>query len=178
MTPQMLTPLIMLPLVAFFVWRRIRSTFGRQPIRRKRMTARIVVFAVIGGLMAMSGLHDARLLEGLLGGLLGGALLGLVGLRLTRFERGADGADAYIPNPWIGGLLTALLLGRLAWRLLVVLPQMESAGHVASNAPPFGNSPLTLAMFGLLIGYYLAYFIGLLIHHRRFERAQADIAAG
>jgi len=175
MAPNLLLPAVLAPLTAFVVWRRLRSYFGRQPVRRKRMVTRIVIFAALGGLIALGGMHDLRLLEGLLGGLLGGALLGLLGLQLTRFERGADGADVYIPNPWIGGALSVLLVGRLAWRFLVVLPQMDAAaGH---SAPPFGNSPLTLLVLGLMIGYYISYYAGLLIHHRRFERAQAGSSA-
>ena len=171
MAPNLLLPAVMAPLIGWLMWRRLRSYFGRQPVRRKRMLTRIVAFAAIGGLVGLGGLHNTRLLEGLLGGVAGGALLGLLGLQLTRFERGADGADVYIPNPWIGGALSALLLGRLAWRFLVVLPQMDAGA--AHSAPPFGNSPLTLLVLGLMIGYYISYYAGLLIHHRRFERAQA-----
>jgi hypothetical protein len=170
MTPNMIYAL-MIPLMAFAVWRRVRGSFGRQPIRRKRMIARIVTFSVIGGLLALSGLHNLRLLEGLLGGALAGAALGTVGLRLTRFERDAAGQDLYIPNAWIGGLLTVLLIGRLAWRFLVAMPQLQDPA-MAHSAPAMGNSPLTLAIFGLMIGYYICYFAGLLVHHRRFERAQ------
>ena len=77
---------------------------------------------------------------------------------------------------WIGGLLTVLLLARLGWRLLVAMPQLQDSA-MASSAPAIGNSPLTLAMFGLLIGYYITYFAGLLVHHRRFERSQAASSA-
>ena len=170
MTPNMIYAL-MIPLMAFAVWRRVRSSFGRQPIRRGRMIARIAIFSVLAGLLALGGLHHARLLEGLAGGALAGAVLGTVGLRLTRFERDAAGNDLYIPNAWIGALITALLIGRLAWRFLVVMPQMQDP-TVAHSAPAMGNSPLTLAIFGLMIGYYVCYFAGLLIHHRRFEQAQ------
>ncbi|HEY2622788.1 MAG TPA: DUF1453 domain-containing protein [Dyella sp.] len=175
MAPSVI-PFLMLPLMAFAVWRRVRGTFGRQPIRRQRMLARIAIFALLGGGLALSGLHNLRLLEGLLGGALSGALLGLAGLRLTRFERDASGADAYIPNPWIGGLLSVLLLARLGWRFMVMMPQLQDSA-VAQSAPAFGNSPLTLAVFGLLIGYYITYFAGLLVHHRRFERTQAPSAS-
>jgi hypothetical protein len=171
-------PFIMVPLMAFAVWRRVRGSFGRQPIRRQRMSVRIGIFAVLGVALAVAGWHNLRLLEGLLGGALGGALLGLVGLRLTRFERDANGADAYLPNPWIGGLLTVLLVARLGWRYLVLMPQLQDPA-MANSAPAFGNSPLTLAVFGLLVGYYITYFAGLLVHHRRFERAQAaEVPAG
>ena len=79
--------------------------------------------------------------------------------------------------PWIGALLTALLVGRLAWRFLVAMPQLASEPGVHAG-PAIGSSPLTMAMFGLLVGYYMAYFSGLLVHHRRFERAQAALAGG
>lgn len=166
--------LIMLPLLAWMVWRRVSRQFGRQPIRRKRMIFRVVVFAIIGGLLALGGFHRLALAEGLAGGMLLGAALGLLGLRLTRFEVDPVKGDCYVPNPWIGALLTVLLLGRLGWRLLVAWPQMQQASAEAAYAgQPMGYaaSPLTMLVIGLLVGYYLAYFSGLLIHHRRFQRA-------
>ena len=176
MAPSVI-PFIMLPLMAFAVWRRVRGTFGRQPIRRQRMAVRIAIFALLGLALALGGLHNPRLLESLLAGALGGALLGLVGLRLTRFERDATGADAYLPNPWIGGLLTVLLVARLGWRYMVLMPQLQDSAIATAAPPAFGNSPLTMAVFGLLIGYYITYFAGLLVHHRRFERTQAPTAS-
>jgi MFS family permease len=163
--------LIMLPLLAWIVWRRVGRSFGRQPIRRKQMIARIVVFAIIGCLLALAGLHDIRLAEGLLGGVLIGGAIGLLGLRLTRFEVDPVRGDCYVPNPWIGALLTVLLLGRLAYRFMVMWQSSAAATADAGfQAQPY--SPLTMLLIGLLVGYYIVYFIGLLIHHRRFQRAQ------
>lgn len=169
-------PLIMVPLMAYAVWRRVRGNFGPQPIRRKRMVARIVIFSLAAGLMALSGLYNLKLLEGLLGGLAGGAALGLLGLRLTRFGQDPKGADVCIPNPWLGAALTALLVGRLAWRFLVVMPQMQDAATAYAGSP-LGNSPLTVLVFGLMIGYYITYYAGLLVHHRRFQREHLPVAA-
>lgn len=170
MAPQVLVPLMLSPLMALMIWRRVRSHFGRQPIRRKRMTVRIAILTMVGALLTLGAWRSMPLLEGLLGGVLGGAGLGLLGLQLTRFERDADGADRYIPNPWVGGALTVLLVGRLAWRFLVLMPQAT-----VSAAPSIGNSPLTLLVLGLMVGYYISYYAGLLVHHRRFERAQAVV---
>ena len=175
--------LIMLPLLAWMVWKRVSRQFGRQPIRRKRMIARIVLFAIIGSLLALTGLQQLALAEGLLAGVLIGAAVGLVGLRLTRFEVDPIKGDCYVPNPWIGALLTALLLGRLAWRMLEMWQLSQAlpaaSGNVAAM-PPMGQTmtPLTLVVIGLLVGYYIAYFTGLLIHHRRFQRThpQATVA--
>ena len=168
--------LIMLPLLAWIIWRRISRSFGRQPIQRKRMIFRVVVFSIIGAALALSGFHKLELAEGLFGGMVIGGAIGLVGLRLTRFEIDPVRGDCYIPNVWIGALLSVLLLGRLAWRLMVIWPQFQH-GSMAAQAVGNGgqsigyaSSPLTMLVIGLLVGYYVAYYSGVLIHHRRFQR--------
>ncbi len=181
MPAHLINYLVMLPILGWLVWRRVSRQFGRQPIRRKRMVLRIALFAFIGCMFALSGLHKIALAEGLLGGVLIGAALGLLGLRLTRFETDPVKGDCYVPNPWIGALLTALLLGRLAWRFLTVWPQLQHASAAAQTdvypMQPMGHvSPLTMLVIGLLVGYYIAYFSGLLIHHRRFQQTQGSLA--
>src|SRR6185312_11030681 len=130
MSPHLMSYAIIVPLMALMVWRRISRQFGRQPIRRKRMTARIVIFAAIGGLLMLGGLHDIRLAEGVLGGAAIGAALGFVGLRLTRFETDPVKGDCYL------------------------------------------SSPLTMLVIGLLVGYYIVYYAGLLVHHRRYQQSR------
>jgi hypothetical protein len=172
--------LIMLPLLALIVWRRVSRQFGRQPIRRKRMIFRIVAFSFIGCLFALSGFHRLALAEGLVGGALIGGAIGLIGLRLTRFEDDPVKGDCYVPNPWIGVLLTVLLLGRLAWRFLVAWPQLQHAsaqpGVYPMQSMGYTSSPLTMLVIGLLVGYYIVYFSGLLIHHRRFRQSHPGVA--
>ena len=184
MPAHLMNYVVIVPLIALMIWRRIGRNFGRQPIRRKRMIARIVIFALIGGLLMLGGLRDVRLAEGVLGGAIAGAALGLLGLRLTRFETDPVKGDCYLPNPWIGAVLTALLLGRLAWRFLVLWPQMQHAEALAAGAPPGGavpmgyqSSPLTMLVIGLLVGYYIAYYAGLLVHHRRYQQSRLASAA-
>lgn len=174
--------LVMLPILAWIVWRRVSRQFGRQPIRRKRMIFRIAVFAFLGCMLALSGFHKLALAEGLLGGVLAGGALGLLGLRLTRFEVDPVKGDCYVPNPWIGALLTVLLLGRLAWRFLVLWPQMQHApaavqpGVYPMQPMGYASSPLTMLVIGLLVGYYIVYFSGLLIHHSRFRQSHPGVA--
>lgn len=183
MSSHLMSYAIIVPLMALMVWRRISRQFGRQPIRRKRMIARIVIFAVIGGLLMLGGLRDIRLAEGVLGGAAIGAALGFAGLRLTRFETDPVKGDCYLPNPWIGAVLTALLLGRLVWRFMVLAPQMQHAGTLAAGAPGTGmqmgyqSSPLTMLVIGLLVGYYIVYYAGLLVHHRRYQQSRLAAAA-
>lgn len=79
----------------------------------------------------------------------------------------------------VGAVLTALLLGRLAWRFLVLWPQMQHAEALAASAPPgtsmqmgYQSSPLTMLVIGLLVGYYIVYYAGLLVHHRRYQQSR------
>lgn len=168
--------LIMLPLLAWIVWRRVSRQFGRQPIQRKRMIARIAIFAIVGALLSLAGFRSIQLLEGLAAGALIGALIGMVGLRLTRFEVDPVKGDCYVPNSWIGALLTALLLGRLIWRLMQ-MQQLSAAAQATGYPANYAYSPLTMLVVGLLVGYYIVYFSGLLIHHRRFRQSHPGTTA-
>jgi hypothetical protein len=164
MTPSVIAPLVIAPLIVWRLYARTRRNFGRQPIQPKRMWARVAIFSVVTLLVATQGLIDPRLAVGLTAGLVGGVVLGIVALMLTCFE--IDGRnDCYFPNPWIGMALTALFLGRLLYRLMVLYPEMT---HAASGGyAAYQRSPLTMLILGLLLGYYIAYYAGLLIHHRQ-----------
>lgn len=169
--PNLIAPAIAAPLIVWRLYARTRRNFGRQPIQPKRMWTRVAIFSVLSALVACQGFLDPRLAAGLGLGLVGGALLGVVALKFTRFE--IDGTnDGYFPNPWIGLALTALFLGRLIYRLMVVWPEMAHAGAGGSPAG-MPQSPLTLAILGMLFGYYIAYYAGLLIHHRRVLASQS-----
>ncbi len=144
--------------VAWGLYRRIRRTIGRQRLRRGRLWFSLVVFSLVSLLLALTSLFHPTLLEGLAGGLLLGGVLGWFGLRLTRFETTPEG-HFYTPNAHIGIALSLLLIGRLAYRFWVLDDLATAANH-----PPPMQSPLTLFIFGLLAGYYIIYYLGLLSH--------------
>ena len=85
--------------------------------------------------------------------------MGLLGLRLTKFETTNEG-HFYTPNIYIGVTLSALFIGRMAYRF-ITNPGMMSG---QSQSTPF-QSPLTLVILGLTVGYYLVYRIGVLVHN-------------
>jgi hypothetical protein len=65
----------------------------------------------------------------------------------------------YTPNAHLGIALSLLLAARVIYRML----QIYSSDPGAQLATPdFARSPLTLAVFGLLAGYYVAYAVGLI----------------
>ena len=150
-------------LVLFVLYRRFRRLFGRQPLQPSRLKGRVVVLAIVAGLFAFRAVHSPNIVAAILGGFAIGAALAYVGLRLTRFEVMPAGIF-YTPSGYIGGVLAVLLVSRLAYRFAVLYPSMQAAQ--AESGDPFAayqSSPLTIALFGVVIGYYLAYCVGLIL---------------
>ncbi|MGA2028658.1 MAG: DUF1453 domain-containing protein [Verrucomicrobiota bacterium] len=155
--------LIPILLVGFFGWsiyRRVRRNIGRQNLHPRRAIKSIVILFLVSLLIIGTSLQNQRLLLGFGGGLLLGALLGFVGLNLTRFET-TDEGRFYTPNTHIGVALSLLLAGRLAYRFMM-FPDISTK----SNHPPPIQSPLTFLIIGLAVGYYIVYQTGLFIHAR------------
>jgi cytochrome b561 len=162
LSPNALSTAAGIALVALLYYRRFRRSFGRQPVQPARMISRVVILCVIGALLLIGATLNPMMLAADVGGLIVGLALGWWGLKLTRFERHADGVH-YIPHSWFGIVIAVLLLARLAYRFTVLWPAMQAA-HAAPGAQPmpYPNSPLTLGLFGLLVGYYVSYYLGVL----------------
>jgi hypothetical protein len=156
-------PTLLLIIVGWRMVIRFRRNVGRQPLNPKRMIFRICIYALITSLLAAAAMvPELRLpvLAGLAGGLVGGAALGFYGLHLTRCETTTEGRF-YTPNPYMGVGLSVLLLGRLIYRCVEISNATQSGA-----VPHFEQSPLTLFFYGLLAGYYMTYFAGVLQRHR------------
>lgn len=162
MDQKLIFPILMGALVLFAIYRRVRRNIGRQPVSVKRMQFRVGILCVIGALFALGATRDMSLVGALLAGVAAGAALGWLGLQHTKFEATAQG-NFYTPHTYIGIFVSVLLLARIAYRFLAVYPSMHAAAQADQN--PFAayqKSPLTLAIFGVVIGYYIFYYIGVL----------------
>jgi NhaP-type Na+/H+ or K+/H+ antiporter len=145
-------------LIAWGIYRRVRRNIGRQPLRPRRLIVSLVVFSLVSVLLFSLSLPFPKMLLGIGGGILLGALLGFVGLRLTKFETTEQG-HFYTPNTHIGVALSLLFVGRMLYRIWLVGGPSPAPGQ-----PQLFQSPLTLFIFGLIAGYYLVYYIGLFVH--------------
>ena len=162
MDSNLVFPVLMGAFVLLMIGRRVMRNIGRQPLRPVAMHFRIGLLAVIGVMFALRGLRAPELLGALVAGVVAGAALGWYGLRLTKFERTEQGFF-YTPHTWIGVAVSVLLIARLAYRFFIVMPQMQAAAQADQDAfAAFQRSPLTLGIFGLLIGYYICYYAGVL----------------
>jgi len=160
--PTNFVPPVIGSLIAWQVYRRIRRHIGRQPLRPRRMIARIILFVLPSLLIAVISAFRPSLLIGFGGGLLLGVPLALFGLRLTRFENTPEG-QFYTPNTYIGVALSLLLVARLAYRISL----FYAATHALETMQPaFMQSSLTLLLFGILAGYNITYCSGVYLRSR------------
>jgi hypothetical protein len=158
MDQRQISLILMIAVIGFAIFRRVRRTIGRQPYQPRRMQARIVVLGIVGAIALVFSLRNIEVGGAMVAGLVGGAALGVFGLRHTKFETTPKG-QFYTPHTYIGLFVTLLFLGRLAYRFLIVMPSMQAAAHMDENPyAAFQKSPLTMAIFGIVIGYYIAYY--------------------
>lgn len=156
--PATIALLIAVPLVLWRVYSRVRRMVGRQKLSRVRPWITVVVFPLIVAMLALATLSHPERLAWLAAGLAGGAMLAVYGLRKTRFEVTPQGFF-YTPNAHLGIALSLLLVGRIAYRFIEIYALNPG---IVNTPQDFARSPLTLSVFGLLAGYYIAYAIGLI----------------
>ena len=144
---------------------------GRQQLTNVRPWITVVVFPLLFALL-MFGSHAHAMNElALVVGAAFGAGLGLYGLRLTKFEKTAEGLF-YTPSAHLGIALSMLFFGRLGYRIFQTYLVAEHAPAAGLNDPSGG--PLTLVIFAMLAAYYVTFAAGLLRWRRRVENIQAS----
>jgi hypothetical protein len=163
--------LALLPLLAWRAYARIRRMVGRQRLSRVRPWITLTVFPLLIALLCLAAAGVPRSLAWMGAGLAAGALLGVFGLRRTTFEPTPQGLY-YTPNAHLGVALSLLFIARIAYRFVEVLVIAPAMGRAPQD---FAASALTLAVFGLLAGYYIAYAIGILRWRWRVLRSDMRV---
>jgi hypothetical protein len=155
MTSTPLVAAVLVPLVMWRVYQRVKRLMVRQRSQPWRHWISVVLFPALLVLMGTLSLGHPQALAGMAAGAAAGAALGVLGLRKTRYEH-IGSEFFYTPNAHIGVLVSLLFVGRLLYR--------GYEFYVLGTAQPqdFASSPLTLLVFGVLAGYYTTYAAGLL----------------
>lgn len=161
--------LVLLPLIAWRVYKRFRRMVGRQRLSRVRPWVTLILFPTLAVLLAFASFTHVERLALLVTGLAVGGALAIYGLRKTEFEPTPQ-ALFYTPNAHLGIALSLLFVGRIIYRFIEIYVINPSATHTTAD---FARSPLTLAVFGLLAGYYVGYAIGLVRWRASVFRAKA-----
>jgi hypothetical protein len=167
MVPAPVIAVALVPLVLWRMYSRIKRLTTRQHSRIWRHRTTLVFFPLLLASIIITALPNPVVLLGMAAGLAAGVGLGTLSLRKSTFEQVGD-EYFFTPHAQIGMLVACLFLSRMAWRAW----QVYSGGDFAQH--DFVRSPLTLAVFGVLAGYYITYAVGLL---RWRKRAAAGIQA-
>ena len=170
--PSTIIFLVLIPLLAWRLYSRFKRMVGRQRLSRVRPWITLVVFPLIIVMLGAATLSHPQGLWLLAAGLLAGALLGIFGIAKTNFESTREGLF-YTPNAHLGLALSLLFVARIAFRLVQLFTADPQALQQGSDN--FARSPLTLCVFGLLAGYYVAYAVGLVRWRLRQVAAKPGI---
>ena len=175
-------PFLAAILVLFVIYRRFRRSFGQQPVRPVRMQVRIVLLLVIGCLLLPAALRTAAFMSAVLAGIAAGVALAMWGAARTRFLR-ASGQLYYVPHTYTGIAVSFLFLGRLVYRLIQVSGTVHATHPAAADsaaqrfAPAVLQSPLTLGLYFVLMGYYVCYYSMVLWKSKRVVAEEVDFIA-
>jgi hypothetical protein len=160
-------------LVVWAIYRRLRRSFGRQPIRPARMRVRMGILVLLGATFIPAALASVQFLGAECAGLAAGIALAWWGAARTRY-RSEGGQLYYVPHTYTGIVVSLLFIGRLAYRLaqayLWNTPMMSGPGMNV-------KSPLTAGLVFVLIGYYVVYYGVVLWKSRRISPEDLEVVA-
>ncbi len=156
---------LVIPLILWRIYARIRRNIGRQKSRAWRHWAGVIFFPLLV-LMLAAGSMARPLAEGALAaGVAGGVALAFYGVKLTRFEVNPNGYY-YTPHTYLGVGVSLLLVARILWRMAQLYAAQGALAQGAATQD-LARSPVTLALFGLVAGYYATYSAALLLWRKR-----------
>jgi FtsH-binding integral membrane protein len=167
-SPSTIGLLALLALLSWRAYARFKRMIGRQRLSKRRPWITLTVFPLLIILLGYGARTEPERLGWLIGGVVAGALLAAYGLSRTRFDPTPQGLF-YTPNAHVGIILSLLFIARIVYRL-VEISFVDPATPRDTSA--FARSSLTLAVFGLLAGYFMAYAVGLLRWRHRVQAAE------
>ncbi len=165
--PSLVVPVGFGVLILWRFYARIRRMVGRQRLSNVRPWITVCILPALAALFVIASLGRPMSLGAIAVGAVIGVGLGVYGLRVTKFEKTAEGLF-YTPSAHVGIGLSLLLAARIIYRLFQVYALSEAQ---AISQMSYATTPLTMIIFGTLAGYYVTYAVGLL---RWRARSSAD----
>jgi len=157
------------PLFAWRVMVRLRRLLARQRFSEFEQYLRVAGLSVLVVFVGIVAFAERRAFWALAAGLAVGALLGALGVRLTKFDPHA-GVTYFRPNRWLGMGFALLLLGRVGWRLWLG----PDDGLEGWSVDGFVRNPSTMLLFGLFSAHLWVYALGLIYWTRRWRLVAPD----
>jgi len=159
----LLLPVVLLALTPVMLIQRYRVGTARRLARPWMATFAMVMMGLstvffLGG-SAVTTIWVRGAFSGAAAGVAIGALLGVMGLVLTRWEPTPHTLH-YTPNRWLVLFITVIVSARLLYGLYRSFVAAQAGVEGTSVITAFGI-PESLAAGGTVVGYYLAYGAGL-----------------
>jgi hypothetical protein len=178
-----IVPFLIAILVLFVIYRRFRRSFGQQPLRPVRMQVRIVLLLLVGCLLLTAVFRSPAFISAVLAGIVAGVALAMWGAARTRFLR-VSGQLFYVPHTYTGIAVSFLFLGRLVYRLIQATGNMHAVRAAGPDAATqtfvpasMLQSPLTLGLYFVLMGYYVCYYSMVLWKSKRVVAEEISLSA-
>ena len=167
----LLLPLVLLALMPLILIQRYRVGSARRMARPWVATVNVALMAFsaicfLAG-AAVTAIWVPNAFTGAAAGVALGAVLGLTGLALTRWEPTAATLH-YTPNRWLVLVVTFAVSARVAYGLWRSWTVAQSGVSGTPIVMAFGI-PESLAAGGMVIGYYLAYGLGVRRRIRKWQ---------
>lgn len=152
---QQIIIILIVCFIGYRIVKRVKSNFSWTELRAGRLRFRMVLFAAIGVLFLSEGGFSAVGLVSDAVGILIGAALGYIGSTMTMFEQ--RGTSLYYrANIWIGSLVTALFIGRFAYRIYIMMTAGSGGLDNMNFASP--GSAWTSGLMLIMFAYYIVYY--------------------
>ena len=159
---EYLVPILIGALVAGLIYRRLRRLFGRHKISITGFAIRI---ALTGLFAAVLVVLPGESLGVRLMGVVIGLVLAVIGVITTKIDQ--EGQDWFFsPNLYLGLVILSLFLGRIAYRILLVLKMSDADRGVTDLGQVFSGNPIGRILLMALLVYFAAYHAGVLAMRR------------
>jgi hypothetical protein len=164
------------------MYRRVRRNFGKQKLNPGYLIFRMVLLCVVGVLLLIPTFFSQELAVISLVGAAIGVGLAIWAAKHTRFLN-QDGVLYYLPHTYTGMVVTALFVGRIAYRIFVnaqphtvITTDWNPGMGDLSFLSGFYHNPVTRLVFFVLIGYYVYYYWYVL--HESKHLKDSDMESG
>jgi hypothetical protein len=143
---------------------RLRRMVGPQVLVASRLWRRMAIWAVLGVIVAAAAAADPIDLGVAAAALVVGGALGVYALRLTQFRQDAQGRLVYVPHTYLSLIMLALFVLRVIQESASSGPTTVAASSniLALMSSQYRSDPLAVGLLFAYIGYWVAYYVGLL----------------
>lgn len=167
---------IIILVISFSIYRRIRKISGFQKFIKWRMITRLTFMAIIGIILLFTGFPKPGMYVFDSAGILLGGIVSYFAIRTSLFEWREDDWF-YSQNPRISMLLIMLFVGRIIYKAYQIYAQSAiSQGPFAQSSllVNYSRDPSTAVISFILITYYVGYYSFLLKAERQMIASRQE----